>query len=55
MQSGGAQLFGASLGPFLASRVVGDHNVHGAVVLAAVLLLAALSIFGGLHLTTRSD
>lgn len=55
VQSGGAQLFGAALGPFLASRVVGDHNVHGAVVLAAVLLLAALSIFGGLHLTTRSD
>ena len=56
VQSGGAQLFGAALGPFLASRVVGEHNVHGAVVLAAVLLLAGLSILGALHLTTtRTD
>ncbi len=53
VQIGGAQLFGGALGPFLASRVVGEHHVHGAVVLAAVLMIAGLSIFGALHLTTR--
>lgn len=55
VQMAGAQMFGAALGPFLASRVVGEHNVHGAVVLAAALLLGSLSIFGGLHLTSGQD
>jgi hypothetical protein len=55
VQIGGAQLFGAAVGPFLASRVVGEHHVHAAVVLGAGLLIAALSIFGGLHLTAQPD
>jgi MFS family permease len=54
VQSGGAQLFGSALGPLLASRLVGGHSVHGVVVLAAGLLIAGLSIFGALHLTTRA-
>jgi hypothetical protein len=53
IQTGGAQLFGAALGPFLASRVVGERDVHGALVLAAVLLISGLSTFGALHLTAR--
>lgn len=53
VQSGGAQLLGGALGPFLASRVVGERDVHGALVLGAVLLISALAIFGGLHLTAR--
>ena len=55
MQSGGAQLFGGALGPFLASRVVGERDVHPAVFLAAALLLGALTIFGALHLTSARD
>jgi hypothetical protein len=53
VQSGGAQLFGGALGPFLASRIVGEQDVHGAVVLGAAMLLIALALCGGLHLTTR--
>jgi MFS family permease len=54
VQAGGAQLFGGALGPFLASRMVGEHDVHGAVILGACLLTGALAIFGGLHLTSRA-
>lgn len=53
VQGGGAQLFGAAFGPFLAARVVGDHDVHGAVALGVGLLIAGLAIVGGLHLTAR--
>ncbi|MDR3512854.1 MAG: hypothetical protein P4L73_14555 [Caulobacteraceae bacterium] len=55
VQSGGAQLFGGALGPFLASRVVGERDVHGALVLGAVLAISALATFGGLHLTARKS
>jgi hypothetical protein len=53
VQSGGAQLFGAALGPFLASRVVGERDVHAVLVLGAALLISGLTIFGALHLTAR--
>lgn len=53
MQSGGVQLFGGALGPFLASRVVDGAAVHAVVMLGSWLLLGGLTIFGVLHLTSR--
>lgn len=53
IQSGGVQLFGAALGPFLASRVVDGAAVHAVVILGSWLLLGGLTIFGVLHLTSR--
>lgn len=53
VQSGGAQLFGSALGPFLASRVVGEWGVAGDLILGAALAVVALAIFGVLHLTAR--
>lgn len=51
VQSGAAQLLGAALGPLLAALVVGEQNVRGALWLGAGLLLAGLSIIGGLRFT----
>lgn len=53
VQSGGAQLFGSALGPFLASRMVAEWGVRGDLALGAGLAVAALAIFGALHLTAR--
>jgi hypothetical protein len=53
VQSGAAQLLGAALGPLLASQVVSDRNVHGALYLGAGLLLTGLAIIGYLHFTVR--
>ena len=53
MQSGGVQLFGGALGPFLASRMVDGSAVHAVVMLGSWLLLGGLTIFGVLHLTRR--
>ena len=55
VQAGGVSLLGGALGPFLASRVVGEHDVHPVLVLAAGLLIAGLSVFGGLHLPARAE
>jgi DHA1 family inner membrane transport protein len=51
MQSGAAQLLGAALGPLLASRVVGDRDVHGVLWLAVGLMLAGLAVVAGLRFT----
>ena len=53
MQSGGVQLFGGALGPFLASRMVDGSAVNAVVMLGSWLLLGGLTIFGVLHLTRR--
>ena len=53
VQSGAAQLFGAALGPLLASVVVSDRNIHGALYLGAGLLLTGLAMIAGLHFTAR--
>jgi hypothetical protein len=53
VQSAGAQLLGGALGPLLASFVVGERDVHGALWLGAGLLLAGLAIVAWLHLTHR--
>jgi hypothetical protein len=52
VQGGAAQLFGGAMGPFLAARLVGPRDVHGAVFLGIGLLVSALAIFGFLHLTS---
>lgn len=51
VQSGGAQVLGGALGPWLASFVVGERDVHGVLWLGAAVLLAGLGIVAGLHLT----
>ncbi|HEY2710402.1 MAG TPA: MFS transporter [Caulobacteraceae bacterium] len=53
MQSGAAQLIGGAMGPLLASRIVSDQNVHGALWLGAAMLLAGLAIVAWLHVTSR--
>ena len=53
VQSGAAQLFGAALGPLLASVVVSDRDIHGALYLGAGLLFTGLAIIAGLHFTAR--
>jgi len=50
MQSAGAQVLGAAIGPALAIFVIGDQNVHGAIFLGVALLLAGMIIVTGLHL-----
>jgi hypothetical protein len=50
-QSGGVGLLGGAAGPFLASRAVGDHDVHGVIYLCAVLMAAALLIYIYLRLS----
>jgi len=50
-QSGGVGLLGGAAGPFLASRAVGDHDVHGVVYLGAVLMIVAMAIYIYLRLT----
>jgi len=51
VQSGAAQLVGGALGPLLASRVVGDRDVHGALWLGAGLALSGLAVVAWLHYT----
>ena len=53
MQSGAAQLLGGALGPLLASRVVGERDVHGVLWLGAGLLLTGLAAVAWLRFTTR--
>ncbi len=53
MQSAGAQLFGGALGPLLASFIVSDKQIHGVLVLGAVLLAIGLAIIASLHFTSR--
>ncbi len=53
VQSGAAQLFGAALGPLLASVVVSDRDIHGALYLGAGLLFTGLAMIAGLHFTAN--
>ncbi len=53
-QSGGVGLLGGAAGPFLASRAAGDNDVHGVVILGAVLLAAAMAIYIYLRVRTRA-
>ena len=53
VQSGAAQLLGASFGPLLASQVVSDRNVHGVLFLGGGLLATGLVVIGALHFTAK--
>ncbi len=49
---GSTQVLAGALGPFAASFVVADDDVHGAIVLGTVSLFAGLALIAGLHFTT---
>lgn len=51
MQSGATQLLAGALGPLLASFVVSDRHVFGAVWLGTGLILTGLVLMGALHVT----
>jgi len=53
MQSGAVQLLAGALGPFLASRVAGQHEVHGVLVMGSALMLTGLAVMSALHWTAR--
>ncbi|HEY8948606.1 MAG TPA: hypothetical protein VIM56_06955 [Rhizomicrobium sp.] len=51
MQSGPVQLLAGALGPALASLIVNDVDVFGAVWLGTGLILSGLALMGALHVT----
>ena len=51
MQSGATQLLAGALGPLLASFIVSDADVYGAVWLGTGLILSGLVLMGALHIT----
>ncbi|HEX7726814.1 MAG TPA: hypothetical protein VF410_09675 [Rhizomicrobium sp.] len=51
MQSGATQLLAGALGPLLASFIVNDQDVYGAVWLGTGLILSGLILMGALHVT----
>jgi len=55
MQSGAVQLLAGAMGPFLASLVVSDSNVHGVLALSAGLLLTSLAVIAVLHRTALAE
>ncbi|MEJ1967817.1 MAG: hypothetical protein WDN03_04145 [Rhizomicrobium sp.] len=50
--SGSTQVLAGALGPFAASFVVADDDVHGAVALGTVSLFIGLALVAGLHFTS---
>ena len=48
---GSTQVLAGALGPFAASFVVADDDVHGAILLGTVSLFAGLALIAGLHFT----
>jgi hypothetical protein len=55
VMGGGAQVLGGALGPFLASRVVSDADVHGALWLGGALLVTGLVMMAGMHAVERRE
>lgn len=51
VQTGAAQVLAAALGPFLASLVVSDAHVRGALVFAAILLAIGLAVITAIYAT----
>lgn len=51
MQSGPTQLLAGALGPLLASFIVSDKDVFGAVWLGTGLILSGLVMMGAIHMT----
>jgi hypothetical protein len=54
MQSGAVQLLAGALGPFLGSRLVSGHDVHGVLIMGAALMVSGLVVITILHWTARS-
>ena len=50
--SGSTQVLAGALGPFAASLVVADDNVHGAVALGVATLFLGLGLIAALHFTS---
>jgi hypothetical protein len=50
--SGSTQVLAGALGPFAASFVVADEDVHGAIVLGTITLAIGLALIALLHFTT---
>jgi hypothetical protein len=48
---GSTQVLAGALGPFAASFVVVDDNVHGAILIGTIALFAGLALIAGLHVT----
>ena len=53
VQSGGAQVLAGALGPFATSFVVGDTDVHGAILLCSVGLIIGIAMIAALHFTSQ--
>lgn len=53
--SGSTQVLAGALGPFAASFVVADDDVHGAILLGAVSLALGLALIAGLHFTSSRN
>jgi hypothetical protein len=53
--SGSAQVLAGALGPFAASRVVADDDVHGAIFMGTVSLFAGLALIASLHFTSTRN
>jgi hypothetical protein len=51
MQSGATQLLAGAMGPWLASMIVSDADVFGAVWLGTGLILGGLALMAALHVT----
>ncbi|MBS0470082.1 MAG: hypothetical protein JSR60_03340 [Proteobacteria bacterium] len=50
--SGSTQVLAGALGPFAASFVVADNDVHGSIALGSVTLLVGLALIAGLHFSS---
>jgi hypothetical protein len=53
--SGSAQVLAGALGPFAASRVVADDDVHGAIFMGTVSLFVGLALIASLHFTSTRN
>jgi hypothetical protein len=50
--SGSTQVLAGALGPFAASRVVADNDVHGAITLGGISLVVGLALIAALHFSS---
>ena len=55
VQSGGAQVLAGALGPFIASFVVADNDVHGSVMLGSIVVIIGLALIAALHFTAKRN
>jgi hypothetical protein len=53
--SGSTQVLAGALGPFAASKVVSDNDVHGAITLGGVSLVVGLALIAMLHFSSTRN